>query len=246
MKIKLFNSSARLLLLCIACTGAFAASAGDLSDPEFRTEVAEQFPGVSPENITPTPLAGIYQISQGGVVGYISADGRYLMNGDLIDLDSNENLAETARGQWRLKQLAGVDDSDMLVFSPQNPKHTITVFTDLDCAYCRLMHQQLDKFMQAGIRVRYLFFPLDGPGSQSYQKAQAVWCSEDPKAALTRAKNGKDINSTTDCDNPVDAQFALAWDTLKLRGTPSLFTEDGRMLQLTNPVDGVIQRITGE
>ena len=114
MHIKLLNYSSRCLLLFAVFAGFSAANAGDLSDPEFRTEVAEQFPGVSPENITPTPLAGVYQISQGGVVGYISADGRYLMNGDLIDLDSNENLAETARGKWRLKQLAKVDESTFL------------------------------------------------------------------------------------------------------------------------------------
>lgn len=235
------------LIVCICLLGwltGVPAWAGDLSDPAFRAEVSKKFPGVKAENISATPVAGIYQISQGGVVGYITADGRYLLDGDLIDLDTDTNLSEQARGAWRLEKLAGVDESDMLIFSPQDPKHRITVFTDVDCAYCRLLHSQLDAFMDAGIEVRYLFFPLDGPGSKAYKKAKAVWCSEDRKAALTRAKQGKSIGKNSDCENPVDEQFKLAWDTLELRGTPSLITEDGRLLRLTQPVSTVIDQIT--
>ena len=221
------------------------AAAADLSDPAFRAEISKKFPNVAPENITATPVDGIFEISQGGVVGYITADGRYLLDGDLIDLDDDVNLAEQARGEWRLSKLAGMQESKMLVFSPPNPAHTLTVFTDVDCQYCRLMHSQIQQFMDAGIKVRYMFFPLDGPSSKSYKKAQAVWCADDRQAALTRAKQGKSIGNETDCDNPIDEQFALAWDTLKLSGTPSLITEDGQLLRLTNPVGEVIQQITG-
>lgn len=224
---------------------AFSASlfAADLSDPAFRKEVSKKFPSVQPENITATPIKGIYQISQDGVVGYITADGRYLLDGDIVDLDTEENLAEKARGEWRLSKLAQVSDSKMLIFAPEKTKHTLIVFTDVDCRYCRLMHSQLQDFLDAGIEVRYMFFPLDGPSSDSYKKAEAVWCSDDRKAALTRAKQGKSIAKDTDCDNPIDEQFALAWDVLKLRGTPSLITEDGRLLSLTQPMSTVIGQI---
>ncbi len=234
-----------LIYFLALATASAVAFADDLYDPAFRAEIAKKFPSVQPENITATPVEGIFQISQGGVVGYITADERYLLDGDLIDLNTDQNLAEQAREEWRLSKLAAMDESKMLIFSPENPSHTLMVFTDVDCRYCRLMHSQLQVFMDAGIEVRYMFFPLDGPSSKAYKKAEAVWCSDDRKAALTRAKQGKSLRAKADCENPVDEQFALAWDVLKLRGTPSLITEDGRLLRLTQPISTVIDQITG-
>lgn len=233
------------ILAVVALTAlAFSAVAADLSDPAFRAQFVKKHPAIKAENIKPTPVDGLYQVSQEGVVGYVTADGRYLMDGDLIDLDNNSNLSAKARQRWRVKQLAAVDESDMLIYAPKNPKHILTVFTDVDCRYCRILHAHLQEFLDVGIEVRYLFFPLNGPGSKAYKKAEAVWCAADRKAALPRAMQDKPIGAKSDCKNPVATGFKLAWDTLKLRGTPTLITQDGRLLEFTLPIAKVINRIT--
>lgn len=223
---------------------AIAAPVQDLSDPAFRAQFVKKHPGIKAENIKPAPVRGLYQVSQDGVVGYVTADGRYLLDGDLIDLNSNDNLSAKARRQWRVHKLAAVAESDMLIYAPKNPEYTLTVFTDVDCRYCRVLHTHLNQFLDAGIRVRYLFFPLGGPGSTAYKKAEAVWCSTDRKAALTRAMAGKSVGTKTDCKKPISTQFKLAWETLNLRGTPTLITQDGRLLELTQPITKVIKQIT--
>lgn len=233
--------AAILMSAAFVCT---AAPVQDLSDPAFRAQFVKKHPGIKAKNIKPTPVHGLYQVSQDGVVGYVTADGRYLLDGDLIDLDKNDNLSAQARRQYRVEQLATVNESDMLIYAPKKTKFTLTVFTDVDCHYCRVLHSHIQQFLNAGIRVRYLFFPLAGPGSAAFKKAEAVWCSKDRKAALTRAMAGKSVGAKTDCKKPVDAEFKLAWDSLNLRGTPTLITQDGRILELTQPISKVIKQIT--
>ena len=89
--------------------------------------------------------------------------------------------------------LNSVPESQMVVFSPKDPKYTVTVFTDIDCGYCRKLHSEMAKYNELGIRVRYLFYPRTGPNTESWSKAVAVWCSPNRNEALTRAKRGEDI-----------------------------------------------------
>lgn len=220
------------------------AAAGDLSDPAFRKQVSQQFPGVAPEDISPSPVPGLYRISQDGVVGYVTADGRYLLDGDLIDLQNNVNLSAQVRRDWRKRQIEKVGERNMLIFGPEDAAHTLTVFTDVDCAYCRQLHSRIDDITAAGIRVRYLFFPLHGPHSASFRKAEAVWCSQHPKQAFTRAMQGRAPTAKPDCDNPMAAQYRLAFDTLGLRGTPTILDEDGRILPAGLTIDGLIKKVS--
>jgi thiol:disulfide interchange protein DsbC len=119
-----------------------------------------------------------------------------------------------------------VSEDDMIIFEPKKTRHTITVFTDIDCGYCRKLHSEMQEFLDAGIRVRYMFFPRAGVGSNSYKKAVAVWCADDRKAALTAAKNNKAIEMKT-CDNPLAEHMELV-DKLGARGTPFIVLENGQ------------------
>jgi thiol:disulfide interchange protein DsbC len=116
----------------------------------------------------------------------------------------------------------------MLIFSPDKPTHTITVFTDIDCGYCRKLHHEMADYHAKGIRVRYLMFPRSGVNSPSYDKAVSVWCSEDRNDSLTKAKNGKDPAPRT-CDNPVQNHMAMG-RSIGVQGTPSIVFEDGRVI----------------
>jgi len=203
------------------------AAAAAVGGPQ--EDIAGMMPGLTPEDVQESPLPGLYEVAVGSQIVYISADRRYLIKGDIIDLSSNESLTEARRNGLRLAEVAELDESTMVVFEPEEPKHTITVFTDVDCSYCRKLHREMDQLQAAGIRVRYMFFPRYGPGSESWKKADAVWCSEDRQAAMTMAKNGGEVVAKACDDSPVSGHFELG-NRIGVRGTPAILTEDGALM----------------
>ncbi len=105
--------------------------------------------GAKLEDLNPSPIAGIYEFTQGAEVSYLTADGRYFIDGNLYDMKSRDNLTETLRTHARVAMINAVPRIEMLIFSPPNPKYTITVFTDVDCAYCRKLHSEMAQPEQA-------------------------------------------------------------------------------------------------
>jgi thiol:disulfide interchange protein DsbC len=103
---------------------------------------------------------------------------------------------------------------------------TVTVFTDIDCSFCRKFHSQIAEFNKAGVRVRYMAYPRTGPGTESWRKAEAVWCSGDRRDSLTRAKRGEDVKAKDCGDAAIKAQWEMG-DDLGVEGTPAVFTESG-------------------
>ena len=166
-----------------------------------------------------------------GQLLYGSADGRHLLLGDLLEFgaDGLVNRTEERRSLRRKDLLAGVDTGDMVIFSPKGEvKTSVVVFTDVDCGYCRKLHQEMDEINALGIEVRYLAFPRAGPGSRSFEKTVSAWCADDPHKAITELKRGNSVPDRT-CPNPVAAQYELGVD-LGVTGTPALVTEAGKML----------------
>lgn len=193
-----------------------------------RAEIAARLKNVDPSDLRDSALDGFYEINVGARVGYISDDGRYLIEGELYDLEASENLTEKSRAAARVKLLDTVDRSQMIVFSPKDrpAEHTITVFTDVDCGYCRQFHRQIDKVTALGIEVHYLSYPRTGPGTESWTKAEQVWCADDRNTALTNAKLGGKIPEEVCADNPVAADYDLG-QRVGVTGTPSIYTADG-------------------
>ena len=189
----------------------------------------EALNGEKPDSVAPTVIPGLYEVVLGGQVLYLSEDGRFAVQGDILDLGSRANLTENRRGELRGKAIAAVGENNMVVFAPEGPvKHTVTIFTDIDCGYCRKMHSQIADYNKEGIKIRYLMFPREGIGSESFKKAVAVWCADNRQEAMTKAKRGESVEPRT-CDNPVQAQYELG-DKLGVRGTPSMILESGEML----------------
>jgi len=219
-------------LLCTATVLLFVNTSvmadADADIKKAHAAVQKMIPTVPIEAIQPSPLPGIYQVMIPPQMFYISADGRFAIDGDLIDLQSGENVTNVVRDQMRIAAVNAQGEDSMIVYGPNNPTHTITVFTDIDCGYCRKLHKEIDQYSKAGIKVRYMAYPRAGLNSGSYQKAVAVWCSKDRNDALTRAKLGEEIKAK-DCDNPVAQQYELA-QRLGLRGTPAIITEQGQVL----------------
>ena len=208
------------------------ATAGTLSvvHAEEPSAIVAKVPGAKPENIRPSPVPGLYEVALGAYVVYVSGDGRYLFDGDLYDVESRRNVTEARRTAARATALAGADEAEMIVFKPAKVKHTISVFTDIDCGYCRKLHGEIAQLNELGIEVRYLAYPRSGPGTDSWAKAEAVWCSSDRRDAITRAKQGQDVARPVDCKNArIDAQYALG-EEMGVRGTPAIITDSGDYL----------------
>ncbi|HEU4654143.1 MAG TPA: DsbC family protein [Steroidobacteraceae bacterium] len=210
-----------LLALAGTATAADQAAAA----PDARAAIAKKFPGVKATDVKPSPIPGMYEVSIGADTAYVSADAKYVISGDLYDIDTRTNLTEAGRSVARSKALAKLDERDMIVFAPETTKYTITVFTDVECGYCRKLHSQIAELNQLGVRVRYAAYPRQGPGSSDWHKMEAVWCAKDRKAAITQAKQGQEIKSAP-CSDPVEKQYQLG-EELGIRGTPAIFTPEG-------------------
>ena len=191
----------------------------------IRQALAKSMPTVKVESVKPSQIKGLFEVVVGADIFYASEDGKYLIQGRLIDIESRTDLTEEKLSGTRKQAIDKLGQDKMIVFKPKKSKYTVTVFTDIDCGYCRKLHSELDQYMAEGITIQYLFFPRAGKGSESYDKAVSVWCSDDRKAALTAAKKGETLKAKT-CDNPVDEhmQLGAAFD---VKGTPMIVTEKG-------------------
>jgi thiol:disulfide interchange protein DsbC len=196
-------------------------------------------PGVELKSVKPAAIPGLYEVIVGAQVLYVSADGRYLIDGSIFDTKTEKSLTEATRKAAVTDAIDAIGEKNMIVFSPKEKKHTLTVFTDIDCGYCRKLHSEIDSYLDKGIEIHYMLFPRAGKNSESYRKAVAVWCSEDRNEALTVSKSGKAIPMQT-CDNPVDEHMELATE-LGLRGTPLLVLEDGRLQPGYAPAEAIAQ-----
>jgi thiol:disulfide interchange protein DsbC len=259
-----------LLLLCVAACKpptpdsadkAAVPKAADASAPAaasenpaelaaVRTAIKANMPDLDPEQVRASPLPGIYEIQIGMNFGYVTADGRYLIAGDLTDLKTRQEITEDRRRDARVALVEKIDRDGFIEFAPENmpAKYTVTVFTDVDCGYCRMLHRQIKDYNALGIAVRYVFFPRSGANTPSFYQAEEVWCSADRKAALTRAKSGIDLNSDKSCPNPVMAHLQAAAE-LGLRGTPSIVLPNGELVPgYRPPADllAVLQQKTAE
>jgi thiol:disulfide interchange protein DsbC len=209
--------------------------------PEGIERLRLALPGITMDMIRPSPLVGMYKLSYGADTYYISQDGRYLFTGDLIDLDSGLNLTEGGRKKARVAAVAKIDATDKIVFPASNPKHTITVFTDVDCGYCRKLHAEVSQLNAGGVTVEYLAFPRGGAGTVGFDKMVWVWCADDPQRAMTQAKQGKSL-SPKNCDNPVAEQYQLGL-IMPVKGTPTILLSNGELIGGYVPAARLIERL---
>jgi thiol:disulfide interchange protein DsbC len=231
------------LMICAAASSVHTAAAAAAAQAPAEQPAAQPSaqPGTDPraallkllpagaklDDLQPSPIAGIYQFTQGAEISYLTSDGKYFIDGNLYDMKSRDNLTESLRTHARIAMINAVPESEMLIFSPPNPRYTVTVFTDVDCAYCRKLHSEMAELNKLGIRVRYMFFPRTGPGTESWRKAEVVWCSANRNEALTRAKAGATLDMNKICaPTPVKREYELG-ENIGVRGTPAIISEKG-------------------
>ncbi|PKM10524.1 MAG: disulfide bond formation protein DsbC [Gammaproteobacteria bacterium HGW-Gammaproteobacteria-10] len=214
------------LLKSVVIAGlAFGVSAVYADESAVKQALQKSMPSVKLDSIAPSEIKGLYEVVIGSTLFYMSEDGKYLVQGRIVDIEAKKDLTEAKMAAVRKNAIDSVGVNNMIVFTPKTEQYKVSVFTDIDCAYCRKLHSEIDQYMAEGITIQYLFFPRAGKGSDSYKKAVSVWCADDRKAALTAAKKGSTPEAKT-CINPVDAHMKLGMD-FEARGTPMIVTEKG-------------------
>ncbi|HEX9139948.1 MAG TPA: thioredoxin fold domain-containing protein [Steroidobacteraceae bacterium] len=235
--------------LCLAVVAALAATPPDFIVSSAQlSAVAARISGAKVSDLRPTPVPGIYEYKQGAQIAYVTEDGRFAFNGDLYLLADKTDLTDSHRRALRLSLLAALPESSMVIFEPKDPKdtkYTITVFTDVDCQYCRLLHSQIADYNRLGVRVRYLSFPRTGPNTESWFKAEKVWCSADRQVALTEAKLGRPLAARVCSPNPVNQEYELG-KAIGLDGTPGIVTESGDLLPGYLPPPAMIEELKAD
>jgi thiol:disulfide interchange protein DsbC len=212
----------------------------EVSGPEqVRQALAKSMPNVQPTKISATAIDGLFEVIVGSQVVYMSVDARYMIEGDLIDLETKQNVTEDAKSVIRLAAIDGLGADKMLVYRPEKVKNVITVVTDIDCPYCRRLHSEVPDYLKNDVEVRYIFMPLKG--SSDMKKTVSVWCAEDQQLALDIAKSGGEVDNKS-CENPIRDHLRLARE-LGVRGTPAIILEDGQMLPGYVPFDKLLAEL---
>ena len=209
----------------------------------LSTRLQQLAPGMAPDHVGETSLAGMYEVRYGSIIVYLSGDGRYMLRGDLIDLDAGRNVTEAARRTVRAEAVGELGETSMIVFAPDVSKHTITVFTDVDCPYCARMHRQMADYNRLGIAIRYTAFPRAGVGSPTWEKMVSVWCAGDQHAAMTDAKAGIAVESAR-CENPVGDHYETG-RAIGVSGTPAIVLESGDLIPGYVPPEDLLDRLDG-
>jgi thiol:disulfide interchange protein DsbC len=223
----------------LLATSVLAATEVDYSAVEERMRTLA--PTARSIAVSETPIDGILQVQINGEIVYTTSDGKYMIQGRLIDLDTREDLTEASKSGVRKELMTQIDPSKQITFSPAEPEYELTVFTDIDCGYCRKLHGEMEAYNEQGIAIHYMAFPRAGIGSHSYEKAVAVWCAADQQGALTQAKLG-DEPELEQCENPIAEQYQLGVE-MGVTGTPALLTSSGQLIPGYEPPEKLRERL---
>jgi len=230
------------MLAAFVSVPAISNAAESAADSAARKALTELVPQAKIEAIEQAPLPGYRQIIVGGQMVYVSDDGKYLLQGALFDTKSKRDLTATRLAVDTRRKIDTVPDGKRIVFAPSGkPKYKVTVFTDIDCGYCRKLHSEIAEYNKRGIEIDYLFFPRSGIGTPSYDKAVSVWCAKDRKAAFTAAKAGANP-APLKCDNPVADQFTLGTQ-VGVDATPTVLAPDGTRIGGYLPPEQMLARL---
>lgn len=208
---------------------------------QIEEKIKKQFPQLTVDEITASPIDGLYQVNASGNIVYVTKDGRFLVAGDIYDLnDAQNNLTETARKKTRLNSLKSIDEASMIVFAAKKPEYVVTVFTDVDCSYCRKLHTDVKTLNDLGVTIRYLAFPRTGPDSPTAEKMNKIWCMKDKKQAFNNANEDKPVEGTICPNNGVLRGYELG-TAMGINGTPTLVFEDGTVFPGYLAADKIVE-----
>ena len=233
-----------MAVMLVSLMVAPAVFSADINSPEERELARQKIARLvedAPFELNDGPVPGVFEVLLGGQIVYAYQQGDHLLIGELYDTDRMINYAEAAEQVHVAEILAQIPADEMIVFGPEDAKRHITVFTDIDCPYCRKLQEEVPELTEAGLQVRYLAFPRAGIGSKTYSEMVSIWCSEDQQAAMSDAMEGH-YPPTLTCENPVAAQYELG-GLAGVRGTPTIVIDDGTIVPGYMPAAEMLERL---
>jgi thiol:disulfide interchange protein DsbC len=228
-----------VVLSCLMITSSL--SAGPQEEQLIRESINKVLPDMEVDRIEESAIPGLFTVFIGAEIFYVTKDGQYLIRGDMIDLPNKTNLSEEKRTIARRSILKTIPKDQFITFHPNKAEHSVYVFTDITCGFCQKLQSEITEINDRGIAINYLAFPRTGLNTVTSKKMESVWCAEDRQEAFVDAMIGLDVRPQ-DCDNPVVEHFGLG-QTMGVRGTPAIFTEDGRYLPGYMPPDDLLKAI---
>lgn len=240
-----FSLAARSGLTALPAVLALALAGPAMADDkEAITESLQQhMPGVPIDSIEKTPAAGIYELVSSGQIAYVTADGKYLIAGDLIDVSNRRNLTQEKQDAQRIATLEDVPAERKLVFPAKGEKkHAITILTDPTCPFCEKLHREVPKLREAGVEVTYILTPRQGPGSKGFEVSSQVQCADQPKQALDRAMQGESVDAKACADDVIRENMDLS-TRLGMSGTPYTILPSGAAMPGYRPAQVMLQAI---
>ncbi len=221
------------------------AAAAQTAEQQLRESMARLAPDMEITAISESVMPGVYELISGAQVFYLTPDGRYMVEGSIIDLENRVDISEQRRGALQMNLINEIPEDQMVVFNNEtgDAERSITVFTDSDCGYCQKLHAEIGNITDANIRVRYLLFPRAGIDSASSRELESVWCAADQQEAMTIAKNRGEVPPAT-CENPIQSHVDLARQ-VGLRGTPLIYLDNGTKIPGYQPAAELIKMIEG-
>lgn len=229
---------------------SFACAISAMNFADVREDLAGKLPNISKDQIAKSPVKDVYSVDLGDRYAYVTADGKFLFVGQLINMENGSNYTELALGKKRIDTISSIPKKNFIVFPAKEKKHSITVFTDIDCTWCRRLHAEIDGYNDLGIEVRYLLRPRSGQQSKSWQKADAVFCSKNQQKSLTNAKQGMEVKVSPSlklkaCKTPVK-EIVILSEELGFMGTPVILSEGGQHLGGYLSPDDLIKKLDVE
>lgn len=237
-----------LIGLFISNVSCAAENAGEAKGPNVEDLTSHWkvvLDGTPITAVKPSAMDGLWEVQAGGHVFYTNQSGDKLIIGDMLMMRDGQpvNLTEEERQGERAALLKTLNPKDFITFAAKDPKHTIYVFTDADCGYCRKFHEQRQELMDNGITINYLAMPRTPEGTPSYNKAVSIWCAKDRQAAMTEAKEDKlkDTNELCDDGKRIVAQDVALATSFGARGTPTIILQNGEIIPGFIPAENLIE-----
>ncbi len=214
----------------VTAPASTATPSGDYSDPSaaITRALTELAPNIQITAVADSPIPGLYEVTVGRRVVYVTGDGQYLVDGMMLRTTDRINLTEERHNGLRMQALESMPADERIIYPAADRKYKVTVFTDIDCGFCRKLHQEMADYNASGIEIDYVFFPRGGQRTPGFQKAVSVWCADDRNLAMDQAKAGQEM-PVRECDSPINRQYQIGME-IGITGTPALVTEDGTIL----------------
>ena len=211
-------------------------------------------PNLIVQSATAVEGQDLYEVElNSGEVLYSTPDGQFFVYGSLFQATEGglENLTAKRTDSKRLSLLEALENDDLVVYPGKgDEKAVVSVFTDVDCGYCRKLHREIPRLNELGVTVRYLAYPRAGVYSDqkrtkftgSYKKLKSVWCDKDREAAMTKAKATGFIKENLGCEAPIEAHLELGAQ-FGVRGTPAIVLQSGELLPGYLPADELAKKL---